>query len=92
MTPLEAVCRALRDSEPGMEKKDWRYWLTSARHALAALADQELPDTILEEGLIAHVNENPKGEFGSAYIEALKIQAAFREMLRSIANEGKTDG
>lgn len=48
MTPLEAVCRAMRDSEPGMEEKSWRYWLPSARAALLALAECDLPEGMLD--------------------------------------------
>lgn len=50
MSPMEAVCRAMRDSEPGMEDKDWRYWLPSARAALLALADSQCP----REELLPH--------------------------------------
>ena len=41
-TMLEKMARAMRDSEPGMEGKSWRYWLPSARAALQAIRE---PDT-----------------------------------------------
>jgi hypothetical protein len=50
MTPLETICRAMRDSEPGMEGKHWRYWLPSARAALIALAECELPESVIKSG------------------------------------------
>ena len=48
ISPLEFICRRLRDSEPGMEDKSWKYWLPSARAALYALSVLELPDTAIK--------------------------------------------
>ena len=70
VSPLEAMCRAMRDSEPGMEGKHWQYWLPAARAALLALTECELPESI------------PFGNSGNSIVCNLQT---FREVLRAIA-------
>lgn len=72
-TMLEKMARAMRDSEPGMEGKSWRYWLPSARAALQAIREVDERSAVFYAGLSAMAGYNDSGpaEPWTAMIDAI---------------------
>ena len=85
-TMLEKMARAMRDSEPGMEGKSWRYWLPSARAALQAIRDLDSGD-INDGGLAALVAGKQALYSCSADPELQDARGCFHAIIDAILNE-----